>query len=138
MALIITKSAIGSEVKMMIDLPRYKCYEAQLTPCPRCGSTRHEITGLYSPASERWYWTIKCKSCPDTIPDMDSEYSARKAYERRYKENETKQEVKQQEVEQDGDITWSFFYLWKQCAQRYAEECLGRLDGADRSDTDLG
>ena len=113
----------------MINLNGFKEYDAKLTPCPFCGGERQEIMGVYLRTYNKWNWSIECKSCHASFRDIGSEYEVRTAWERRYKKHE---------IEQDGDITWSFFDLWKQCAQRYAEECLSRLDGTDRPDTDLG
>ena len=104
----------------MIRAENICLYDATLKPCPFCGGAEQEVFGVRTLGG--WKWDIKCKSCGNQFVKKESESEVIAAWNRRYKKNE---------VEQDGDITWSFFDLWKQCAQRYADECLGRLNRAD-------
>ena len=110
----------------MIRAENMCLYDVTLKPCPFCGGAEQEVFGVRTLGG--WKWDIKCKSCGNQFVEKESESEVIELWNRRYKKNE---------VEQDGDITWSFFDLWKQCAQRYAEECIGRL-GTDRPDSDLG
>ena len=104
-------------------------YDATLKPCAHCGNAEQQIFGIKT--SDGWKWDIYCKSCGNQFVGKESESEVIEAWNRRYKENETKHEVKQQEVEQDGDITWDFYDLVVKCVKRYADECRSRVDGAD-------
>ena len=113
----------------MVRTDTYCCYDVSLKPCPRCGGVEQSVVGINTRGE--WDWWVECNTCPDSIRAVKSEDEAIKAWNRRYKENETKQEVKQQEVEQDGDITWDFYDLVVKCLERYADECRSRVDRAD-------
>ena len=113
----------------MIRTDDYCRYDASLKPCWSCGGVDQSVVGIETCGV--WEWWVECKTCPHRISALNSEDEAIKAWNRRYKENETKQEVKQQEVEQDGDITWDFYDLVVKCVKRYADECRSRVDRAD-------
>ena len=113
----------------MIRAENMCLYDVTLKPCPFCEGAEQEVFGVRTLGG--WKWDIKCKSCGNQFIEKKSESEVIAAWNRRPKENETKQEVKQQEVEQDGDITWDFYDLVVKCVKRYADECRSRVDGAD-------
>ena len=106
---------------MVINTERYIAYDTSLKPCPFCGSTSQEVSGvLVGNDPDKWSWNVRCNACQTATGIRRTEKEAIEAWQGRYKENE---------VEQDGYSTW------RDCLDRFVWEGISRFAGTDRPDT---
>lgn len=64
----------------MFDSEDVKFYDAQLEPCPFCGSAEQHVLGVKIPSG--WKWTVRCMGCSSVTGDKETEQAALELWNR--------------------------------------------------------
>lgn len=96
----------------MFETDDLKFYDAQLKPCPFCGSAEQHVLGVR--ISGGWRWTVRCMGCSSVTGDKETEQGALNLWNRK-----TRKEAEANDEDYDR---------WCACRQRYVNALTGRIE----------